>query len=145
MSKTMFFEMQSRLLKYECVLNTGSVVLIGGNMKTLRSLLVVLAISAAAVSTASARDSFSIDINVGGYGYDHGYYAPPAVRYYSAPPVVYAPYGYYAAPRVVYSSPYYYAPRASFGYQYYDNGHHHHGNRGWNNRGHRDHDRRGHR
>lgn len=110
-------------------------------MKILRSLLAILAISAAAVSTTYASDAFSIGINVGGY--DHGYYAPP-VRYYAAPPVVYAPRAYYHAPRVVYANPYYYAPRASYGYRY-DNGHRHHGNRGWDNRGHRGHDRHGHR
>lgn len=117
-------------------------------MKTLRSLLVVLAISAAAVSTASARDSFNIGINIGGY--NHGYHAPPPVRYYSAPPVVYGPQVYYAAPRVVYARPYYYAqPRASFNYHYYDNGHRHFDNRGgdnrWNRHNHRGDDRRGHR
>ncbi|WP_232415356.1 MULTISPECIES: hypothetical protein [Methylotenera] len=127
-------------------------------MKTLRSLLVVLALSAAAITSASARDSFSIGINVGG----PGYYAPP-VRYYSAPPVIYAPNAYYAqpyysAPRVVYPSPYYYAPSASFGYQYFNNGHRDNGRRYYGNRdrdnrwgnrgddrGHRGDDRRGHR
>lgn len=106
-------------------------------MKTLSSLLVVLAISTAAVSNATARDSFSIGINVGGYG--QGYYAPP-VRYYSAPPVVYYPHAYYGAPRVIYSNPHYYAPRASFGYRNYQGNRH-----GWNNGGHRGHRGHGHR
>ena len=37
-------------------------------MKILRSVLIVLAIGAATISTANARDSFSIGINVGGFG-----------------------------------------------------------------------------
>ena len=60
-------------------------------MKVLRSALIVLAIGAASVTGAQARDSFSLGINVGGYGY------PPPVVFYN-PPVVYysaAP-GYYA-------------------------------------------------
>lgn len=146
------FKWQSRLFKTQCVFIAGSMVLIGGNMKTLRSLLVVLALSAAAITSASARDSFSLGINIGG----PGYYAPPA-RYYGPPPVIYAPHAYYArpyyaAPRVVYPRPYY-APRASFGYQHFDNGHRHYDNRGrdnhWRGRGHdhghRGDDRRGHR
>ncbi len=52
-------------------------------MKLLRTAVIALAIGVASISTASARDSFSLDVNIGGYGY-----APP-VAYYPAPPVVY--------------------------------------------------------
>lgn len=112
-------------------------------MKMLRALLVVLALGSAAISTASARDSLSIGIHVGGYGH----YAPPA-RYYP-PPVVYTPYAYYGAPRVVYPHAYYHAPRASFSYRYDGGGHRYHGHGGrnhrWDGYGHRGHDRRGYR
>ena len=78
-------------------------------MKIFRSAIVVLAIAVASISSAVARDSFNIGINVGGYGYPQAhYYAGPPVVYYSAPPVVY------------YRS----APFVSFGYQ--DYGHHNH-------------------
>jgi hypothetical protein len=121
-------------------------------MKILRSIVAVLAIGAATISTANARDSFSLGINIGGFGY-----APPVV--YHAPPVVYhAPHAYYYEP----VRTYYHAPVVSFGY--YDrgghryNGNRHHnarhgwgnGNRGRNdghrggNRGHRGGDHRGH-
>jgi hypothetical protein len=81
-------------------------------MKILRSAIVVLAIGAASISSALARDSFSIGINVGGPAYYQPtrYYAAPPVVYYGAPPVVY----YNAAPRV-----YHYPPAVSFGYQNY--------------------------
>ena len=101
-------------------------------MKILRSLLTVLAIGAVTLSTANASDSFSIGINVGGYGND--YYEP--ARYYSAPPV------YYYEP----VRSYYRAPIVS--YQYYGGGHyngghhgyHHNSGHGWGNgyRGHND-------
>ena len=105
-------------------------------MTILPSALVVLAISAASVTSAQARDSFSLGINIGGYGY-----APP-VTYYPAPvyygePVYYnQPIEYYRpAPRY-----YSYAPRVvSFGYQSYgDNQYrgHHGGNYGGNYGGH---------
>lgn len=92
-------------------------------MKILRSMFIVLAIGAATISTANARDSFSLGINIGGYGY-----APPPVVYYPAPvyydePVVY----YRPAPRY-----YSYAPTiVSLGYQNYG-GYRHHGHHdGW--------------
>ena len=104
-------------------------------MKILRSLLTVLAIGAVTLSTANASDSFSIGINVGGYGND--YYEP--ARYYSAPPV------YYYEP----VRSYYHPPVVS--YRYYGdshnyNGHHYNGHHarhydrghGWGN-GHRGH------
>lgn len=106
-------------------------------MKILRSLMAVLAIGVATISTANARDSFSLGINIGGYGY-----APP-VAYYPAPPLVYysAPSAYYYEPAPSY---YYSAPIVS--YRYYSGGHYydrHHDRRydrghGWGN-GHRDH------
>lgn len=94
-------------------------------MKLIHSVVLALAIGAATVSTAQARDSFSLGINIGGYGY-----APPPVVYYPAPvyysePVYYRPaprhYGYGYAPTVV-----------SFGYQSF--GGHRHGH-GWGHRG----------
>ncbi len=100
-------------------------------MKIFRSAIVALAIGVASISSAVARDSFNIGINVGGYGYPQAqYYAGPPVVYYNAPPVVY----YRSAPPV-----YSYAPDVSFGYQnygyqsrYYDNSW---GNNGWGNGG----------
>lgn len=106
-------------------------------MKFLRTLLAVLAIGAVTISTANARDSFSLGINIGGfgngYGHVHPYYAPPVV--YHAPPV------YYYEP----VRSYYYPPAVSF--RYFDGGgHRYHGHRhhnarhGWDNgrRGHND-------
>lgn len=122
-------------------------------MKLIHSVILALAIGAATVSTAQARDSFSLGINVGGYGY-----APP-VAYYPEP-VYYSEPVYYAEP-VRYYRPapryYGYAPTVvSFGYQNYGGhhyrGHHDRGHRGWDRghrgghrdgnrgRGHRDHD-----
>lgn len=108
-------------------------------MKVLRLVFATLAIGVASISSVQARDSFSIGINVGGYGY-----APPAV-YYAPPPVYYAP-----APAYYYEPvrSYYHAPVVSYQYfgggNYY-NGHrarHHDGGHGW---GHRDgHRGRGH-
>ena len=85
-------------------------------MKLIHSAILALAIGAATVSTAQARDSFSLGINVGGYGY-----APP-VAYYPAP-VYYSEPVYYSAP-VTYYRPapryYGYAPSVvSFGYNNY--------------------------
>ncbi len=105
-------------------------------MKILRSLLTVLAIGAVTISTANARDSFSLGINIGGHS--HGYHEP--IRYYSAPPVVYAPTAYYYEP----VRSYYHAPVVS--YRYYGGGHHYNGHHarhndrghGWGN-GHRGH------
>jgi hypothetical protein len=107
-------------------------------MKLLRSAVIALAIGVVSISTASARDSFSLGINIGGYGY-----APP-VTYYPAPPVVYYSQPIYYAPL-----PMYYPPVVSYqyiGYRDYDRGWRHegrdhhgwgHGDRGdWNRRGH---------
>lgn len=114
-------------------------------MKLIHSVILALAIGAATVSTAQARDSFSLGVNIGGYGY-----APPVV-YYPAP-VYYNEPIYYSEP-VTYYRPapryYGYAPTiVSFGYQNYGGHHyrgHHRGQHGWDrgnhgNRGHRGHD-----
>jgi len=101
-------------------------------MRVIRSLLVVLAIGVATLSSAQARDSVSFSLNIGA----PGYYAYPAEVQYVAPPAVYYP-GY----SVYYDTPYayrYYYPaavyRGSYGvYGGYYSGHHHH--RGY---GHRD-------
>lgn len=113
-------------------------------MKFLHSLLAVLAISATTISAANARDSFSIGVNIGGYGY-----APPVV-YHAPPPVYYAPQPvYYYQPVRSY---YHYAPPV-VSYTYYGGGHHYNGHHarhhGWGQGrrdGHRGHDghRRGH-
>lgn len=88
-------------------------------MKTLRSILAVLAIGLAPFSIAQAHDSFSFGLNIGG-----GYAPPPVVRYYAPPPAV-----YYAPPTVYYSpAPRYYEPNVSF--RYYDNDYRRY-NRGW--------------
>ncbi len=115
-------------------------------MKIIHSVGLALLIGVASVSSAQAHDSFSLGINIGGYGY-----APP-VAYYPAPV-------YYREPVVYYREPVYYreAPRyygyaptvVSFGYQNYGHGHnggwnrgHHGGHGGWNRggRGHHDDD-----
>ena len=103
-------------------------------MKILRLVLVVLTFGVASISSAQARDSFNIGINIGGYGY-------PQAHYYAGPPVVY----YHAPPVVYYRS----APAISFGYP--NDGHHNHryhsqrfdnrwgNNNRWGNRGHNGH------
>ena len=106
-------------------------------MKILRSVVLVLAIGVASISSASARDSFNIGINIGG----QGYYQPH--RYYAAPPVVYysEPIRYYRhAPRV-----YHYAPAFSYGYEHYGNQSRYHDNRWDNRRGNYGHRGNGHR
>lgn len=92
-------------------------------MKIFHSTILALAIGATSVSTVYARDSFSLGINIGGYGY-----APPVV-YYAAPPVV-----YYSEPIVYYRSApqVYYQPLVS--YRYYDGGYRNH-YRGWGHEG----------
>jgi len=99
-------------------------------MKVLRSLLVVLAIGAATLSSAQARDSVSFALNIGA----PAYYAYPAEVQYVAPPVAYYPgySAYYDAPPYAYQ---YYYPATVYrgGYGFYGNyysGHHHHGGYG---------------
>jgi hypothetical protein len=105
-------------------------------MKLIHSAVLALAIGGATVSTAQARDSFSLGINVSDYGY-----APP-VAYYPAP-VYYSEPVYYSQP-VTYYRPapryYSYAPTVvSFGYQNYGGYSHHGGHHGWDRgRGHDD-------
>jgi hypothetical protein len=107
-------------------------------MKIMHSALLAFSIGAASISNVQAQDSFSLGINVGGYGY-----APPVV-YYPAPV-------YYSEPVVYYREPVYYqpAPRyygyastvVSFGYNNF--GGHRDWNRGGWDRGHRGWDRGG--
>ena len=98
-------------------------------MKVLRSLLVVLAIGAATLSSAQARDSVSLAVNIGA----PAYYAYPAEVRYVAPPVAYyrgysvyydtAPYVYqYYYPAAVYRGGY-----GVYGGDYSRHHHHHHG------------------
>ena len=121
------------------------------HVKAFHSVALALVIGAASITSAQARDSFSLGINIGGYGY-----APPAV-YYAPPPVYYSP-----APVVYYhpASRYYgyghnYAPVVSYRYfngerHGFNGGHRGHGwgrqnwddgnrrNRGGHDRGRRD-------
>ena len=108
-------------------------------VKTFHSVVLALAIGAASITSAQARDSFSLGINIGGYGYapPPAYYAAPPVVYYERPVVYYQP-----APRY-YGYGHSYAPTIS--YQFYNGGGHRHvfngGHRGhgWGHRG-RDYD-----
>lgn len=88
-------------------------------MKLFRSLFMGLVIGLATLSSAQARDSVSLSINIGG----PGYYAYPAVRHYVAPPVV-----YYPAQRIYHPAPYAYQyyPPAVYGGDYYSGHRHHH-------------------
>lgn len=52
-------------------------------MRIFHSVVIALAIGAATVSTAQARDSFSFGISVGGYG--NGYGGAPPMVYYPTP------------------------------------------------------------
>lgn len=95
-------------------------------MKVLRTAVIALAIGAASISSAFARDSFSLGVNIGGYGY-----APP-VAYYPAPPVV-----YYSQPTYYRTAqPVYYQPVVS--YQYYNDGRRDY-DRGWGHERHEHH------
>lgn len=90
-------------------------------MNSLKKTLATFAFSLAGLSSANAHDSFSLGVNIGGYGYT----PPTVVHYFPAPSTV-----YYGAPTIYYGAP-------TVRYQYYDNdrrGHHGHGNR-WNPRG----------
>jgi hypothetical protein len=80
-------------------------------MKVLRTLLTVAAFGALFSTTANARDSFSLGINIGGYGYA----PPPVVQYYPGPTTYYATPTYYYAPPVV--SYQYYGGGYNNGYQ----------------------------
>lgn len=99
---------------------------IGEGMKMLRTIIATVALTAAAVSPAQARDSFGLSINIGGYG--HGHHHAPAHSYhrYHATPRV-----YYSAPRVIYYEPSIrYRQGAYFGdrhYRVHNYGYKHHG------------------
>ncbi len=107
-------------------------------MKLVRLLIASVAISAAAVTTAQARDSFSLGISIGGHDHHHVIqthrYVPAYHGYYGAPSV------YYSAPRVVYyDAPVRYRHFRSFDYgwdrRYYRG--HGHKHRKWHNHDHR--------
>ena len=89
-------------------------------MKLIHAAMLALAISATAVSTAQARDSYTIGVNVGGFGYAPPVAYHPAPVYYAEPIVYHRPVRYYQpAPRY-----YGYAPNVvSFGYQSFGGGH----------------------
>ncbi|MDX1915210.1 MAG: hypothetical protein SFU55_06470 [Methylophilus sp.] len=98
------------------------------------SIILAAALSTIAISNANARDSFSVGINIGGYGYA----PPPVVYYYPPPPPV-----YYGAPSTYYSAPVVrYAPVVS--YRYYDGDRYHGYHRNWGNRDWDDNHHRGH-
>lgn len=113
-------------------------------MKLLRCLLMVLAFGAS-ISTAQARDSFSLGISIGGYSpYGHPgvtYHAVPQVIYYDAPRIYHhAPHAYhapvighrdiyYGGAHNYYSAPRHHLPR-HHGFQGNHGGHRHHGHRG---------------
>jgi hypothetical protein len=91
-------------------------------MKIIHSAIFVL-LSAVSITSAQARDSFSLGINIGGYGYPPPVFYAPPITYYN-PPVVY----YSAAPAYYGQSYYGSAPVVS--YQYYNDG-----NRRWRHEG----------
>lgn len=99
-------------------------------MKTLRILMLTVALAAGGASSAYARDSFGLSVNIGIPGY---YAAPPAVVYYAPPPVVYydpAPVRYYyqAPTRIYYSEPRHY-DRHHHKWRGHEWKHHRHGHR----------------
>lgn len=112
--------------------------------KTFHSVVLASAIGLVSIASANAHDSFSLGINIGGYGY-----APPAVYY--APPVYYVAPIYYTPEPVVYYHPAHqfrgygqrFTPAVS--YHYFNGGNNWHRGNGWGHRGrgHRDdrHDR----
>lgn len=79
-------------------------------MKTLRIVMLTAALAVVGMSSAHARDSFGLSVNIGIPGYYAGppavvYQAPPAVVYYEPAPVRY----YYGAPtRIYYEEPRHY-------------------------------------
>lgn len=104
------------------------------HMKLLKSTLLALAIGVTSIASVQARDSFSIGINVGGYGYAPPVAYYPAPVYYSAPVYYHEPIVYYREPIYYNAPPRYYnhAPVVSYGFNYYnaprhfnrwDNGH----------------------
>jgi hypothetical protein len=94
-------------------------------MKIFHSAILALAIGAASITSAQARDSFSFGLNIGGGYPPPVYYAPP-ITYYN-PPVV-----YYSAAPGYYGQSYYGQPVVS--YQYYNDGNRGHHD-GWGHEG----------
>ncbi len=92
-------------------------------MKIFHSAILALAIGAASITSAQARDSFGFGLNIGGGYPPPVYYAPP-ITFYN-PPVV-----YYSAAPSYYGNGYYgsgyYSNAPVVSYQYYGNQ-----NRGW--------------
>jgi hypothetical protein len=78
-------------------------------MKVLKTIIATVALSAAFMTTAHARDSFSIGVNIGTHGHHHGYVDRHTVITHRHAPIYH---GYYHAPRVVYYEP--------SRYRYYD-------------------------
>ncbi|MDP1521652.1 MAG: hypothetical protein Q8M10_00705 [Methylotenera sp.] len=125
-------------------------------MKILHSIILALTICVTSVSSAYARDSFSVGINVGGYGYPApaiGHSPGYVIGYSQVPTVIYPQTIYYGAPTAYYQPTQVirYAPVVSYGYQgagYRDHhrgwghgGREHHGRdySGWNRGGHEHH------
>lgn len=123
--------------------HTGEKRLIGDfNMKIVKMLIASVALSGALATTAQARDSFSIGINIGG----HDHHSRHTLRTHRHAPVYYG--HYYSEPRVIY-----YAPSVRYRHYdrhgYYGDRHHYkrHGKKHHRRhyRGHRDGHRDGHR
>lgn len=100
-------------------------------MKRLHSTILALALGAASISSAFAHDSFSIGVNIGGYGYAApaiGYSSGYVLGYSQAPTVVYPQTIYYGRPTA-----YYYPPVVSYRYSNSDRGwgHERREHRGW--------------
>jgi hypothetical protein len=106
-------------------------------MKLVKMLIATVALSGALVTTAHARDSFSIGVNIGGFDHFHSLrthrYAPVYYgHYYSAPPVV------YYAPPIRYR---HFRQDAYYGGRHFDNGRRFNRRGNDYDRGHRDRDR----
>jgi len=117
-------------------------------MKIVKLLIATVALSGALATSAHARDSFSIGINIGG----HGHYDRHVVRTHRHTPTYYghryhrydAPQVIYYEPRVLYRQYSYYGDRydrvRNYGHRHFDN--HKRKNR-YHKRHHRRHDDRG--
>lgn len=102
-------------------------------MKILRTALTALVIVAASASTAYARDSYSVGISVGSYGYPApiGYSPHYSLGYSNYPNVV-----YYGAPVVYHQPIVHYVPMNAYGHGHYYGGYKHRGHGYYGNRGH---------
>ncbi len=108
-------------------------------MKIVKLLIATVALSGALATTAHARDSFSIGINIGSH--DHHRHT---IRTHRHAPTYYGHY-YYSEPRVIY-----YAPRVHYRYRghhgYHHDGYYKHKSRHhYKKRGHKHHRRHNHR